>query len=277
MPRPFLTAEWRKIVMAQYELPPSALEPFLPPGLQLDLYRDAADPAAPPRCFVSLVGFLFDNVRILGARIPLHTRFPEINLRFYVTRTLPDGTLRRGVVFLSEIVPRRAITAVARTLYGEPYSTRPMRFRIALNPDHLGVSYQFDFRKVAQTIAVTASPNPTPLAAGSLDHFIAEHYFGYTHRRHHRTRSSDQPNCTSPTHTSAQPTSAAQTAKSGGRTSEYEVQHPRWLHYPILRHYIRVDFASIYGPAFAHLTPASPDHILLAEGSAITVLPGHRL
>ena len=253
MPRPFLTAEWRKLIMAQYEVPPEILLPYLPPGLELDLYRSPLEPDAPPRCFVSLVGFLFDRVRVLGVSIPRHIRFPEINLRFYVARTGPDGARRRGVVFLSEIVPRRAITAVARTLYEEPYSTHPMRFRIALNADHIGVSYQYDYKKVSQTIAVTASHTPQPIAPGSLEEFITEHYFGYTLRRRGFRSSTRR------------------------RTSEYGVKHPRWLVYPILRSYIRVDFAAIYGPAFAHLNPAAPDHILLAEGSAVTVLRGTRL
>jgi hypothetical protein len=37
-------------------------------------------------------------------------RFPEVNLRFYVKRNLPDTpeSVQRGVVFVSEIVPRFA-------------------------------------------------------------------------------------------------------------------------------------------------------------------------
>lgn len=272
MARPFLTAEWRKLIMAQYEVSPEALLPYLPPGLELDLYRDPAVPAAAPRCFVSLVGFLFEKVRVLNLSIPRHTRFPEVNLRFYVARTLPDGTRRRGVVFLSEIVPRRAITAVARTVYQEPYSTHPMRHRVTLAPDHLGVSYGFDYKKRPQTIAVTASPTPQPMLPESLEAFITEHYFGYTRRGRRLPLKRRTP-------TSRGSAGAAERTlrTSEYRTSEYQVQHPHWSVYPILRHYIHVDFAALYGPAFAHLTPSSPDHILLAEGSAVTVLPGTRL
>ena len=252
MPRPFLTADWRKLIMAQYEVPPEILVPHLPRALELDLYTDPANPSAQPRCFVSLVGFLFDHVRVLGLRIPRHTRFPEINLRFYVRRTLPDGTRRRGVIFLSEVVPRRAITLVARTFYGEPYRTHPMRHRIELShlpdapiPDTIGVSYALRLKGRWQTLAVTADPTPTPMAHGSLEEFITEHYFGYT--RHRRG------------------------------ASEYEVQHPRWSTYPIRSTHISFDTAALYGPAFATLAQRPPDHILLAEGSRITVLPGHRL
>ena len=97
----FLTASWRKIVMAQYAVEPATLTPWLPCGLDLDMYQD--------RCLVSLVGFLFERVRVKGLAIPFHTRFEEVNLRFYVARTESDGTRKRGVVFIRELVPRAAI------------------------------------------------------------------------------------------------------------------------------------------------------------------------
>src|SRR6185437_12032235 len=129
----FLAAEWRKLIMAQYEIAPTTLAPWLPPCLELDLFHG--------RCYVSLVGFLFDRVRIKGIAIPLHTRFEEINLRFYVARTEPDGTRKRGVIFLREFVSRPAIALVARSFYEEPYSTVPTRHTFAESPDKLSVSY----------------------------------------------------------------------------------------------------------------------------------------
>ncbi len=52
--------------------------------------------------------------------MPGHTRFDEINLRYYVKRTVGDE-VRRGVVFVREIVPRRAVAIVANRLYNENY------------------------------------------------------------------------------------------------------------------------------------------------------------
>src|SRR5665213_2916396 len=109
----FLTAEWRKLIMAQYTVEPATLAPWLPAGLELDLYKGC--------CYVSLVGFLFDSTRLKGFRIPFHTRFEEINLRFYVRRTDAHGTQKRGVVFVREFVHRPAITIIANALYEEPY------------------------------------------------------------------------------------------------------------------------------------------------------------
>src|SRR5881394_1666563 len=110
--RKFLTARWQDLIMANYEVEPSLLTDRVPNGTELDL-QDG-------KCFVSLVGFMFTNTRVLGIPVPFHINFEEVNLRFYVHRET-DSETRRGVVFIKEIVPRFAIAFVARTLYGEPY------------------------------------------------------------------------------------------------------------------------------------------------------------
>jgi uncharacterized protein YqjF (DUF2071 family) len=234
----FLTAEWRKLIMAQYAVEPATLAPWLPAGLELDLFRD--------RCYVSLVGFLFDNTRLKGLRIPFHTRFEEVNLRFYVRRTETDGTQKRGVVFIREFVPRAAITLIANTLYEEPYATLPTRSSIISTPQDLNVRYDWRHGKIWQSLAVEASPIAQPIAPGSEEEFLTEHYWGYTKRR-------------------------------DGSTSEYEVRHPRWQTYPVQSHEIIADFAALYGPAFAALNDQIPASVLLAEGSAVSVHSGTRL
>jgi len=238
MPSTFLTAEWRKLIMAQYTVSPDTLAPWLPSGVELDLYNG--------RCFVSLVGFLFDRVRLKGLAIPFHTRFEEINLRFYVRRTEPDGTHKRGVVFIREFVPRAAITLVASRLYEEPYATVPTRHTIAHTADALSVRYDWRYRNTWQSLGVEASPVAEPMLPGSEEEFLTEHYWGYTRRRNRST-------------------------------SEYEVRHPRWLVYPVRNYRITADFAALYGPAFAALNDQPPASVLLAEGSAVSVHGGTRL
>jgi len=228
----FLTAEWRKLIMAQYAVEPAILQPHLPPGTELDLYEGA--------CLVSLVGFLFDRVRLRGIPIPFHTRFEEINLRFYVRYRDPDGTARRGVVFISELVPRSAISFIARTFYEEPYSTVPTHHTIESTPHALKVAYSWRHKAATHRIEVTASPAAQPILPGSLEEFITEHYWGFTRR-------------------------------SNGTTSQYEVRHPSWQVYPIHTHRIEADFASLYGPAFANLNAEIPHSVLLAEGSTVSV------
>jgi uncharacterized protein len=120
----FLTAEWRRLAMLNYEVDPAVLRPFVPRGVELDTWND--------RHFVSVVGFLFLKTRVLGLPIPFHRDFEEINLRFYVRRRAEDGW-RRGVVFIKEIAPRWAIATVARVVYNENYVARRMSHRIELD------------------------------------------------------------------------------------------------------------------------------------------------
>jgi uncharacterized protein YqjF (DUF2071 family) len=238
----FLTAEWRKLIMAQYEVAPDALTPWLPRGVELDLYNDCGK----PRCYVSLVGFLFDHVRIKGIAVPFHTRFEEVNLRFYVARTEPDGTRRRGVVFISEFVPRTAISVIARSLYEEPYQKLPMRHRIASTAESLTVEYAWRNHGIWNRMEVEASPKANAITVGSFEEFITEHYWGYTKR----TR---------------------------GTTSEYGVRHPRWSIYPVRSFVIDANLEALYGHAFASLNAVAPANILLAEGSEVSVSSGARI
>ena len=117
---PFLRAEWRDLAILNFEVAPSVLEPLVPRGLELDSWEG--------RHFVSLIGFLFLNTRILGVPFLFHRSFEEVNLRFYVRRPAPEGW-RHGVVFIKELVPRRAVAFAARILYNEPYVALPMRHR----------------------------------------------------------------------------------------------------------------------------------------------------
>lgn len=228
--------------MAQYVVEPATLVPYLPRGLELDFFRTGGE----SRCYVSLVGFLFDRVRVKGLGFPFHTRFEEVNLRFYVTRTEADGTRKRGVVFLREYVPRMAISLTAKWLYEEPYETVPMMHHIRLDQDALKVAYQWEWRGKRQRLAVVAEPDPRVMEPGSEEEFITEHYWGYTKRRR-------------------------------GSTSEYRVEHPRWCAYRVKNSEVKADFGAMYGKAFSQLSSQRPASVLLAEGSVVTVFEGKRL
>lgn len=246
----FLTAEWRKLIMAQYEVDPALLQRRLPRGVELDLYHG--------RCFVSLVGFLFDRVRLLRVPVPGHTRFEEVNLRYYVRRPMPDGSYRRGVIFLQELVPKPAITWTARLLYGEAYVTAPTgHWWSTEGPEARAVRHQTrplevryhwrgrrapgnGYRGAEQHLAVQADSHREPIEPGSLTEFITEHYWGYT-----------------PTRT--------------GGTDQYAVEHPQWQTYPVRRYSVLCDFGLQYGKAFANLNGREPDHLLLAEGAPVRI------
>ncbi len=103
----FLTADWQNLAMLNYEVDPGLLSKFRPAGTELDHWNG--------KTFVSLVGFRFLKTKVRGIPIPFHRNFDEVNLRFYVRRSA-GSEIRRGVVFIKEIVPRWAIAAVSAKL-----------------------------------------------------------------------------------------------------------------------------------------------------------------
>ena len=137
--RPFLTARWENLVLLNFRCPPSLLQPLVPRGTELDPWEGTH--------LVSLVGFHFVDTRVMGLAVPGHRDFEEVNLRFYVRRPMPDGTSRRGVVFVRELVPRVTIATVARVVYNEPYRSVSMDHVVELDEDTGGqASYSWRFQ-----------------------------------------------------------------------------------------------------------------------------------
>ncbi len=170
LPGRFLTAEWRHLVMLNYQVDAALLAPLVPAGTELDAWRGVT--------YASMVGFHFLDTRVLGIPIPFHRDFEEVNLRFYVRRRGPEGW-RRGVVFVKEIVPRWAIATVARVLYNEKYVALPMRHGFT------GNAVEFGWRHGGRWSSLRATTEGAPelLTAGSEAEFITEHYWGYTRQR----------------------------------------------------------------------------------------------
>jgi len=173
--RPFLTAEWRHLVMANFEVDPAVLRPLVPAGTELDAHGGVT--------YASVVAFRFLNTKVRGLAIPWHRDFEEINLRFYVRRE-HAGETRRGVVFVREVVPRRLIAWVARYAYNEPYVALPTRTRI----DGAG-RYEYGWKQGSDwaTLAASVTGVPQLPAPGSVEEFISEHYWGYNRQRNGAT------------------------------------------------------------------------------------------
>ncbi|MBN8646177.1 MAG: DUF2071 domain-containing protein [Planctomycetes bacterium] len=165
--RPFLTARWQDLILAQYRVPPDLLRHRLPRGFGLDLWQGEA--------FVSLVAFRFLDARVMGVRWVFHTNFPEVNLRFYAVA--PDG--RRGVVFVREYVPRLAIGLVARTVYNEPYRTAPMTMHREHTDALLRLRYTLGRAASLGTIEASAAETPSLEAEGTPAHHFKEHEWGF--------------------------------------------------------------------------------------------------
>ena len=157
--------------MLNYVVDPRLITPLVPAETEIDFENGET--------FLSVVGFLFLDTRLLGLPIPLHRDFEEVNLRFYVRRKSAD-TWRRGVVFIRELVPRRAIALVARTFYGENYVAVPMKHEIEHLDENLKVEYSWRRGRKWESLKMTATGEAQSIPAGSHAEFITEHYWGYT-------------------------------------------------------------------------------------------------
>jgi len=224
--------------MLNYEVEPQVLKPFVPDGTELDDWQS--------KTYVSVVGFLFQDTRVFGIPIPLHTNFEEVNLRFYVRRQAEEGW-RRGVVFIRELVPRALIAWAARALYGEKYRSVPMAHRCpeAEPPDAaaFSVSYSWVDDGVPGEVRVAVEGVASALVVGSEEEFVTEHYWGYTKR-------------------------------TDGSTLEYRVLHPRWNVWRVSRSHFEGNVARLYGKEFEKPLSGEPRSAFLAQGSRVSVYRG---
>ena len=235
LPKRFLTAQWSNLLMLNYAVDPSLLERFVPAGTELDAFEG--------RTYMSLVGFEFNRTRIFGLAVPFHQAFEEVNLRFYVRRAS-----QRGVVFIAELVPKRAVAAIARFAFNENYSYVPMSHRIEISGRDEVVEAEYAWGSGVNQCSMRIETEGASFlpADGSAGHFITEHYWGYA-------------------------------AQPNGGSLEYEVQHPPWHAWTAKQAGFSGNAAPFYGAELAQVLRQNPDSAFLAKGSSVTVFKGTRI
>lgn len=229
----FLTAYWENLAMINYEIDPSLLNAYVPKGTELDFWSN--------KTYVSLVGFLFKETRLKGIAVPFHTHFEEINLRFYV-RFHSQGTWKRGVVFIKEIVPKKAIAFIANAVYHENYVALPTSHVIEKGV----VKYAWQFNGRENFIQVCPVGEKQAIASNTEAEFITEHYWGYTKQK-------------------------------DDSTVEYEVRHPKWNIQTVADIQADIDVEALYGKAFVETLAAPPTSAFLADGSIVEVLSANKI
>lgn len=233
--RKFLKAKWTNLLMLNYEVDPAILQPYLPPGTVLDTWEG--------KTLVSMVGFLFQDTRMMGIRWPFHINFEEINLRFYV-RYFDGKEWKRGAVFISEIVPKYMIAAIANTFYNEHYKAMPTRHDI-IKVDDTHTHYGYGWRYKGQWCRLEATVNNIrqPIVPGSAEEFIFEHYWGYN-------------------------------KVSDSTTIEYQVEHITWQTGEVTDAIFEAPIAKLYGDVFEPWLNRKPVSAFFADGSDVVVRAG---
>ncbi len=227
----FLNAAWNNLIMANYAVPPDILLPFVPHNTVLDSFEG--------KTYVSLVGFMFMNTKMLGFTVPYHDNFEEVNLRFYV-KSNANGMWRRGVAFIKEIVPKPAIALIANRIYKEKYVTMKMRHYQNDKGGAIETGYEWKFKNKWNIISAVSGKKSLPMRINSEEEFIADQSWGFSKISH-------------------------------TKTYEYEVQHPRWEIFPVSDYIIDCDFSGLYGDEFSFLKDAKPLSVFMAKGSEVKI------
>lgn len=157
---------WDDLLFAHWRVDASALRDRLPAGVVPDLWDGSA--------WVGVTPFEVASLRLRGT--PRLARFPEINVRTYVT---VDG--RPGIWFLSLDAASRTAVFAARRAYRLPYFKAEIR--IARRGDWIRYSAfrQSDDGPPAR-FAARYRPDGAVCQAqpGTFEHFAAERYCLYT-------------------------------------------------------------------------------------------------
>ncbi|GAC1300257.1 MAG: DUF2071 domain-containing protein [Mucilaginibacter sp.] len=233
----FLTAQWKNLLMLNYEVDPAILAPHLPAATVLDLWEGKA--------LVSMVGFMFIDTRVGGIRWPWHINFEEVNLRFYIKHF--DGKdWKRGAVFISEIVPKSLIVLIANNLYKEHYRALPMRHIVERGDTFTKYSYEWRLKGKWNKLSGDVSNQFKDIKQSSAEEFIFEHYWGY-----------NSLNATS--------------------TMEYQVEHISWQIAQVTDPIFDADIKELYDEKFVPFLQRKPYSAFFANGSAISVRLGEKI
>jgi uncharacterized protein YqjF (DUF2071 family) len=167
--RPWIMAmQWHDLLFAHWPVRPAALQPHIPPGLELQRFDGWA--------WLAVVPFRMAGTRLRGTpALPLVGAFPELNVRTYVT----SGG-RPGVWFFSLDAASPPAVEVARLAYHLPYVHASMRCA----PKGDGVAYTSqrrhrDPRPAALEACYRPTGAPYRTEPGSLEHWLTERYCLY--------------------------------------------------------------------------------------------------
>jgi len=170
---------WRDLLFAHWPVPAGSLRRLVPAGLTVQEFDGQA--------WIGITPFVLTGLRPRALpALPGLSRFPEINVRTYVT-----ATDRPGVFFFSLDAGSTLAVIAARTLYALPY----YRARISVRADRGRILY--DSRRTARRAppaefaAVYRPTGEVSLARpGTLPHWLTERYCLYAVDRRgglHRT------------------------------------------------------------------------------------------
>lgn len=213
---------WRDLLFAHWPVPLEELAPRVPAPLAVETHSGSA--------WVSITPFLLTGLRLRGLPpLPRLSRFPELNLRTYVT--LDD---KPGIWFFSLDAGSKLAVWGARLGYRLPYHEADMTVR----REGDWIAYHSRRKDGAAELSIRYRPagESTIAKVGTLEHFLTERYALYAVTR-------------------------------TGAVLRAEIDHPPWVLHPAAVEIERNTLARAHGIALSDREPltyfsyAQPTHV----------------
>jgi uncharacterized protein len=157
---------WHDLLFAHWRVEPHVLRPLVPAELPLDTFDGC--------CWVGVTPFHMSRIHARGLPpLPRLSRFPELNVRTYVTL---DG--KPGVYFFSLDAANLPAVWAARTFYRLPY------FHAHMSAEVNAEWVAYDSRRNQGSAEFRGRYRPIQIVQlrdkGSLEHWLTERYCLYT-------------------------------------------------------------------------------------------------
>jgi uncharacterized protein len=164
---------WYDLLFAHWEIDPELIKPFIPKNLMLDTYKGKA--------WIAVVPFRMSGIRLRNMpQIPFTSKFPEINVRTYVTY---QG--KPGVYFLSLDASNYLAVKVANSFFYLPYFLSEM----VVSSEGDSIYYQSNRSRSKEEFRFKGKYQPISdvfhAECGSLEYWLTERYCLYT-EKHNR-------------------------------------------------------------------------------------------
>src|SRR5579863_500724 len=164
-----MTQTWHDLLFAHWPLPAAVVRPLIPAPLTLETFDG--------QCWVGVIPFRMSGIRRCGLpALPGLSRFPELNVRTYVTH---GG--KSGVYFFSLDAANLPAVWAARAFYHLPY------FYAAMNSRAIGGTIQYSSRRRGAPAEFRGRYRPIAEVRlrerGSFEHWLTERYCLYTTHR----------------------------------------------------------------------------------------------